>query len=166
MIVCNPNLIVTTCTLKNLPTLNFLFQRALSLGPCQPNLKIKKLCYFKGRWYQPCGVPLGPLAISSLAFLFENKNARFSHLNLKRVWNLRVLNNVRLENARERGRGSEISPSPSLSRILEPRVFKCGLNEKPRVFISNKKARLEIASGPNGTPYNHVNTLRFFFQSD
>ena len=27
------------------------------------------------------GVPLGPLAISSLAFLFKNKNARFSHEN-------------------------------------------------------------------------------------
>ena len=45
------------------------------------------------------GVPLGPLAISSLAFLFKNKNARISHENLKRVWNLLVIKNARLENA-------------------------------------------------------------------
>ena len=36
------------------------------------------------------GVPLGPFAISSLAFLIKNKNARFSHKNSKRVWNVLV----------------------------------------------------------------------------
>ena len=54
------------------------------------------------------GVPLGPLAISSLAFLFKNKNARFSHENPERVCNLDLLKNARLEIARVRGRGSEI----------------------------------------------------------
>ena len=88
------------------------------------------------------GVPFEPLAISSLAFLYKNKNASFSHENSKRFWNLLVLKNAWLEIARVRGRGSEISPSPSHSRSL-PLAF---------LFL-NKRARLEIANGPNGTPY-------------
>ena len=88
------------------------------------------------------GVPFGPLAISSLAFLYKNKNASFSHENSKRFWNLLVLKNAWLEIARVRERGSEISPSPSHSRSL-PLAF---------LFL-NKRARLEIANGPNGTQY-------------
>ena len=45
------------------------------------------------------GVPLGPLSISSLTFLFKDKNAKCSHENLKRVWNLPVLKHARLKNA-------------------------------------------------------------------
>ena len=67
---------------------------------------------------------------SSLAFLFENKNAKFSHLNLKRVWNLLVLK-TRGSRSREcEGEGARFLPrcrtlatSLSHSRILEPRVF-------------------------------------------
>ena len=44
--------------------------------------------------------------------------ARLSHENSKRVWNLDLLKNARLEIARVRGRGSEISPSLSHSRSL------------------------------------------------
>ena len=67
--------------------------------------------------------------------------ARFSHENSKRVWNLDLLKTARLEIARVRGRGSEISLAPWLShsRILEPRVFKIqyisDTSEVPRVFI-------------------------------
>ena len=53
------------------------------------------------------GVPLGPLAISCLAFSFKNKNARFSHENSKRIWNLHLFIIAWLENARVLGRGIE-----------------------------------------------------------
>ena len=112
------------------------------------------------------GVPLGPLAISSLAFLFKNKNERFSHGNSKCLWNLDLLKNLRLKIARVRGQRSEISPSLSHSRSLslafsslaffktskfQTRLrFSC---ENLAFLFLNKKARLEIASGPNRTPY-------------
>ena len=67
------------------------------------------------------GVPLGPLAISRLALLFKNKNARFSHENLKPVGNLLVLKNAMLENSRLRGRGSESATAREKSRFSLPR---------------------------------------------
>ena len=121
------------------------------------------------------GVPLGPLAISSLAFLFKNKNERFSHGNSKCLWNLDLLKNLRLKIARVRGQRSEISPSLSHSRSLslafsslaffktskfQTRLrFSC---ENLAFLFLNKKERLEIASGPNGTPYLSMGTKIFY----
>ena len=47
--------------------------------------------------------------------LEEKKPARFWHVNPKRVWNVDLLKTARLENARVRGRGSEIYLASSLS---------------------------------------------------
>ena len=73
--------------------------------------------------------------------------------------------NARLEIARVRGRGSEISPSLSHSRSLalafsslaffKTSIFHTRLRfscENLAFLFLNKRARLEIASGPNGTP--------------
>ena len=63
---------------------------------------------------------LGPLAISCLAFIFKNKNARFSHENPKRVWNLDLFKNARLENARAKERDFYLAVALSLPR---PRIL-------------------------------------------
>ena len=58
-------------------------------APVSPNVIFLYLHIKKGKDHFDtfnahfCGVPLWPLAISSLALLFKNKNARFSHENLK-----------------------------------------------------------------------------------
>ena len=65
------------------------------------------------------GVPLGPLAISSLAFSFKNKSRGFH----KRVCNLDILKNARLEIARVRDFSHTVALSLPRTRILEPRVF-------------------------------------------
>ena len=76
------------------------------------------------------GVPLGPLAISSLAFLFKNKDARCSHEtpNVSEINTFLKPRGSRLrecegEGARFLPRCRTLAPSPSHSRDLEPRVF-------------------------------------------
>ena len=82
-------------------------------------------------------------------FLFKNRNSRFSHENLKRVWNLLVLKNAKLENTRVRGRGSEISPSLSHSRSLALALtLECILP------IKNKKSKLSVRGITRGRNIN------------
>ena len=92
------------------------------------------------------GVPLGPLAISRVL-----------------IWKLQTclkFRPFRKREARDRELSHSLSHSRSLalalslsraSRFLKPVNFRhlWGFHVK---FL-NKKARLEIASGPNGTPY-------------
>ena len=63
------------------------------------------------------GVPLGPHAILSLAFLFKS-----FHMKTSNVFQTVKLTGLK-EIARVRGRGSKISPSLSHSRFLAPRTL-------------------------------------------
>ena len=100
------------------------------------------------------GVPLGPLAISSLAFLFKNKNARFSHENSKCVWNLDLFKIARLEIARARCEGARFLPRCRTLAISSLAFFKTSKFQTRLRFscetlaflFLNKKARLDIAS--------------------
>ena len=73
-------------------------------------------------WYLPgyYDIPLRPLAISSIAFLFENE-ARFSNENSKRVWNWDLLKNARLDIAKVWGRG--IIPLSFALSLPRPRIL-------------------------------------------
>ena len=104
----------------------------------------------------------------------SRSRASLFHLKIKtrgskRVWNLDLLKTERLEIARMRRRGSEISLAPWLShsrslalalshsrasRFLKPVNFRrvWGFHVKTSRFYFYKKVRLEIASGPIGTP--------------
>ena len=110
------------------------------------------------------GVPLGPFATSSLAFLFKLTNARLSHENSKPVWNLLVLKNAIEARECESATAKEKSRSLALalSRSRASRFLK-GLNFRHvwsfHVKVSRKKARLEIANGPNGTPYTCLHVI-------
>ena len=117
-------------------------------------------------WKHIYGVPLGPLAISSLAFLFKNKNARFSHENPKCVWNIDLLKNAGLERARAREQDFYLAVALSLPRprtlafssltFFKTSKFQTHLRylcENLAFLFLKKRERLEIASGSKGTSY-------------
>ena len=81
------------------------------------------------------------------------KLSRFWHVNSKRVWNLDLLKTENLENARVRGRGSEIYLASSLSH---PRSLALALSHSRALRFINPVYFRHVWGF-------HVKTSRFYF---